>query len=59
MGPIVKGVGCDCKGLVQGVARELGFPEAESFYATFASYRPDRPVPSRLLIEGMGGCSTG
>lgn len=48
-----KGRGCDCKGLVQGVARELGFPEAETFHATFASYRPDKPVPSALLVEGM------
>jgi cell wall-associated NlpC family hydrolase len=49
-----KGVGCDCKGLVQGVFRELGRPEADSFYATFSNYRVDRPVPSDLLVEGMG-----
>lgn len=48
-----KGVGCDCKGLVQGVAREIGLPEAQTFYATFASYRPDKPVPTALLKEGM------
>jgi cell wall-associated NlpC family hydrolase len=48
-----KGVGCDCKGLVQGVARELGFSEAQGFYANFASYRPDKPVPANLLREGM------
>lgn len=53
-GQSVKGVGCDCKGLVQGVARELGLAEAECFYAQFSSYRPERPVPSALLIEGMG-----
>jgi cell wall-associated NlpC family hydrolase len=52
-GQSVKGDGCDCKGLVQGVARELGRPEGESFYATFANYRVDRPVPSAFLIEGM------
>jgi NlpC/P60 family putative phage cell wall peptidase len=52
-GQSVKGVGCDCKGLIQGVARELGLPEAESFYATFAAYRPDKPVPVALLKEGM------
>jgi cell wall-associated NlpC family hydrolase len=46
-----KGVGCDCKGLVWGVARELGFPEAETFYATVADY--GRNVPSDLLREGM------
>jgi cell wall-associated NlpC family hydrolase len=52
-GQSVKGVGCDCKGLIQGVFRELGRPEAESFYATFSSYRADRPVPSGLLVEGF------
>lgn len=53
-GQSVKGVGTDCKGLIRGVARELGLEEAECFYAQFASYRPDRPVPSSLLVEGMG-----
>jgi cell wall-associated NlpC family hydrolase len=48
-----KGVGCDCKGLVAGVFRELGRPEAESFYATFSNYRVDRPVPAALLAEGF------
>lgn len=48
-----KQVGCDCKGLIQGVARELGFPEAATFYATFATYRPDKPVPVALLKEGL------
>jgi cell wall-associated NlpC family hydrolase len=48
-----KGRGCDCKGLLAGVMRELGRPEAESIYATFGGYRVDRPVPSALLVEGM------
>lgn len=48
-----KGVGCDCKGLLWGVARELGFPEATSLYARVADYSPTRPVPSALLKEGM------
>jgi cell wall-associated NlpC family hydrolase len=48
-----KGVGCDCKGLLWGVARELGFPEAESLYAKVADYSPTRPVPSALLKEGF------
>lgn len=48
-----RGVGCDCKGLLWGVARELGFPEADSLYAKVADYRPDRPVPSALLKEGF------
>jgi NlpC/P60 family putative phage cell wall peptidase len=49
----VKGVGCDCKGLLWGVARELGFPEAESLYAKVSDYSPTRPVPSALLKEGF------
>jgi cell wall-associated NlpC family hydrolase len=53
-GQAVKGEGCDCKGLIQGVARELDRPEADSFYATFSEYRVDRPVPSALLLEGFG-----
>lgn len=48
-----KGKGCDCKGLLWGVARELGFPEAESLYAKVADYSPKRPVPSALLKEGF------
>jgi NlpC/P60 family putative phage cell wall peptidase len=50
-----KGIGCDCKGLLWGVARELGFPEAESLYAKVADYSPTRPVPSALLKEGFAG----
>lgn len=53
-GQSVKGVGCDCKGLLAGVFRQLNRPEAESFYADFANYRADRPVPSALLLEGFG-----
>jgi cell wall-associated NlpC family hydrolase len=52
-GQSTKGAGCDCKGLVAGVAKELGRAEAESFYATFGGYRADRPVPSKLLVEGF------
>jgi cell wall-associated NlpC family hydrolase len=48
-----KGVGCDCKGLLWGVARELGFPEAESLYAQVSNYSAERPVPSALLKEGF------
>jgi cell wall-associated NlpC family hydrolase len=48
-----KGVGCDCKGLIAGVARELGRPEADSFYANVADYRDDRAVPSGLILQGM------
>ena len=45
--------GCDCKGLISGVARECGFPEAQSIYASMATYSPKRPVPCPLLIEGL------
>jgi cell wall-associated NlpC family hydrolase len=48
-----KQVGCDCKGLLWGIARELGFPEAESLYAKVADYSPKRPVPHALLKEGF------
>lgn len=46
-----KGVGCDCKGLVAGVARELGLREADSLHARMASY--PRRVDSGLLREGL------
>lgn len=51
----LKGVGTDCKGLVWGVARELKFPEAESFYATFVQYDLQRRggIPHGLIREGM------
>lgn len=48
-----KHVGCDCKGLVAGVARACGRSEADSIYGLASSYRADRPVPSALLVEGM------
>lgn len=35
------------------MARELGYPEAESLYAKVADYAVDRPVPSALLKEGL------
>lgn len=47
----VKGAGCDCKGLIWGVARELGLPEAASPYAAMADYGTQ--VPTALLREGM------
>jgi cell wall-associated NlpC family hydrolase len=47
-----KGHGCDCKGLVWGVARELGLPEADSFHARIADYDLHR-IPVQLLREGM------
>lgn len=52
-GQSAKGQGCDCKGLIAGVLRELGRPEADSVYALMADYRADRPVPAATLFEGM------
>jgi len=46
----VKGLGCDCKGFIWGVARELGLPEAESSYARMSNYAR---VDTRLLREGL------
>lgn len=48
----LKGVGADCKGLVWGVARELGLPEAQSLYASTADY--GAKVPAALLKRGLG-----
>ena len=51
----LKGVGCDCKGLVWGVARALGRPEANTSYAEFIHYDLKRRngVPGKLLRQGM------
>jgi hypothetical protein len=50
-----RGHGVDCKMLPAGVARDLGFPEAQSFYALTTDYRLTRRngLPYRTLIEGM------
>lgn len=50
-GQAAKGVGCDCKGLVWGVARELGRVEADSEFAQFVGYR-DRG-DARHLQRGL------
>lgn len=47
-----KGAGCDCKGLVAGVAQELGMPEAKSIYAAMPADASGR-VDTRLLIHGL------
>ena len=47
-----KGKGCDCKGLVAGVALACGRPEARSVYALMtAEYR--RGVDEALLRQGL------
>lgn len=38
-GQATKSVGCDCKGLVFGVARLVGHPAAEAAEAAFVGYR--------------------
>jgi hypothetical protein len=45
-GQSTKGVGADCKGLIAGVARELGRPEADSVEALACDY--DLVDPIRL-----------
>lgn len=47
----VKGVGCDCKGLVAGVARELGLMEAESAFARATAYH--RAIDAAYLRRGL------
>jgi hypothetical protein len=51
----VRGRGVDCKGLPAGIARELGFPEAQSLYARFVEYDLKRKhgLPYKLFVEGM------
>jgi cell wall-associated NlpC family hydrolase len=51
----IKGAGCDCKGLLWGVADELGFPEAQSEYARAIDYSLSKRngVPSDRLKEGF------
>jgi cell wall-associated NlpC family hydrolase len=46
-----KGAGADCKGLIAGIARELGRPEAGSLYAQIADYSPR--FDANLLKRGM------
>jgi cell wall-associated NlpC family hydrolase len=41
----IKGVGADCKGLIAGVARECGRPEAGSLHALAGDYGARVPVP--------------
>ena len=43
--------GCDCKGLIAGIAEELGFAEARSLAALTGDY--DYKVPHRRLRAGL------
>lgn len=48
----IKGVGCDCKGLVAGVAAEAGRPEANAAEALAADYAVK--VDAGRLRRGLG-----
>lgn len=48
----VRGVGCDCRGLLTGVARDLGRPEARAIEANVVGY--SRRIDSDLLMAGLG-----
>lgn len=48
----VRGKGCDCKGLIAGVARDLGRAEAASRFAAMGDYRPGK-VPLLALAQGL------
>ena len=50
-GASIRGVGCDCRGLLSGVARELGLAVAETFEATWNGY--GRAVPTDILLGGL------
>ena len=62
-GQSVKGVGCDCKGLVAGVARELDWPEAASVQALARDYRQVDPARLkaglRALFDHVGTIEAG
>jgi len=46
----LKGIGCDCIGLIAGVADEVGLPEARAWRSDvrFRGYAP-QPLPDKLL----------
>lgn len=50
-----KDAGVDCKMLAVGVARALGFPEADSVYALTREYDLSKrgKLPHELFLEGM------
>lgn len=47
----LKGVGCDCRGLLTGVARDLGRPEAQSIEANVVGY--SRRIDEPALLAGL------
>lgn len=46
-----RGRGCDCKGLLVGIARALGMPEAETMAARIVTY--SKSFQSEQLLEGL------
>lgn len=54
-GQCCRGAGVDCKMLPAGVARDLGFSEAQSVYAVTTEYDLTRPghLPHKRLLEGF------
>lgn len=46
----VKGVGCDCIGLIAGVAKNVGIPEAEAFLADKEFRAYGREPQAHLLL---------
>lgn len=47
----VKGRGCDCKGLLVGIARELRLPEADSIASRLHAYRTD--FSPAMMAQGL------
>ena len=47
----VKGVGCDCRGLLAGVARDCGRPEANEIEARVVGY--SRRIDEAALVAGL------
>ena len=47
----VRGKGCDCKGLIVGVARDLGLPEAQSVAAAMRAYQTN--FPADVMLHGL------
>jgi hypothetical protein len=54
-GQCCRGSGVDCKMLPAGIARDLGFPEANSVYAVTRDYNLKKKggLPYKLLLEGF------
>lgn len=48
----LKGEGCDCRGLVAGVARELGWPEGREIEARISGYARGR-IDENALLAGL------